>query len=182
MATIKQEVLRHLMHLVGRKLVTARRAADLRGFHFGQVTPNESGRGDHGKIVLHIQCAWRIEGPDGIVTGRSDLWEPAESSEGLALDTWDYEQGNLQDRRIRELLGRDVPEMGSSVKDGDRFTVEGVDADDFGGAVLALSGGYRIVIFPAGSTGEDWRLFRPSSGGHFVIKGGRIEDSPDETG
>jgi hypothetical protein len=72
--------------------------------------------------------------------------------------------------------------MGPSVEDGDRFTVEGVDADDFGGAVLALSGGYRIVIFPAGSTGEDWRLFRRSSRPHFVIAGGRIERTPDETG
>jgi hypothetical protein len=113
MGTITQEVLRHLMPLVGRKLVIARRAADLRGFHFGQVTPNGSGRGDHGEIVLHIQCAWRLEGPNGIVTGRSDLWHPAESSEGVDLDTWDYERGNLQDRRIGELLGRDVPENGA---------------------------------------------------------------------
>lgn len=65
---------------------------------------------------------------------------------------------------------------------GDHLVVEGVDADDFGGAALSLSGGYRLVMFPAGSTGEDWRLFRPSSRWHFVVSGGRIEELPDEAG
>ena len=47
-------------------------------------------------------------------------------------------------------------------------------------AEIDLSGGYRLTLFPAGSTGEDWRLFRPSEGEedtpHFVVTGGRIED------
>ena len=161
----------------------ARRAADLRAFHFGHMTEHESARADTGELVLHIQCPWRLEGPTGIVTGRSDLWEPADPSENFDPASWDYDtHGNLQDRRIRELFGSGAPGEGSSVNNGHAFIVEDVDADEFGGAVLSLSGGYRIVIFPSGSVGEDWRLFRPHVPGHFVVSGGQVETSSDEPG
>ncbi len=174
--TIKAQVLRHLAHLVGQKLSIARRAADLRGFHFGLVTPLPDG-GDSGQLVLHLQCPWRIDGPRGIVTGRSDLWEPADPREELDFDAWDYEQGNLQDRRIGELLGTYAPGKRSYANESDGLVVEAVDADDFGGVVLSLSDGLRLVVFPSGSAGEDWRLFRPSSPGHVVVSGGKIDES-----
>jgi hypothetical protein len=42
---------------------------------------------------------------------------------------------------------------------------------------ITASGGFRLVLFPAGSCGEDWRLFRPGSEeSHFVIAGGKIQD------
>ena len=183
MPTTRDEVLRQLKQLVGRRLSIARRAADLRGFHFGPVTENSSRNQSHGEFALHIQCPWRLEGPDGIVTGRMDLWEPAESREDLDTDTWDYERNeNLQDRRIGELLGAYDLKTRSWVNRTGRLVVEAVEADDFGGAVLSLSGGYRLAIFPSGSTGEDWRLFRPSSPGHFVVAGGRVEGLPDDAG
>jgi hypothetical protein len=32
------------------------------------------------------------------------------------------------------------------------------------------------VLFPAGTRGEDWRVFRPDTDdSHFVVAGGRIE-------
>ena len=183
MGTTKEEVLRHLKQLVGRKLAIARRAADLRGFHFGRVTEDGSRNQSQGEFVLHIQCPWRVEGPDGIVTGRSDLWEPADLPEKLDRDLWDYETNeNLQDRRIGQLLGAYDPKTRSWVNSTRHLVVEAVEADDFGGAVLSLSGGYRIAIFPSGSTGEDWRFFRPSFSGHFVVAGGRVEELPDEAG
>lgn len=44
-----------------------------------------------------------------------------------------------------------------------------------------LLGGCRLTLFPAGSAGEDWRLFRPANGDeeapHFVVVGGRVANS-----
>jgi hypothetical protein len=172
MGVIATQILEHLKPLVGLKLSIARRAADLRNFQFGQIR-NVEPRGTVGEYGLHIQCPWRIEGPDGIVTGRSDLWNPADPDAKVDWDSWDYDKdANLQDTRIAELLG-------SPMNVSNRLIVEAVDADDFGGATIQLSGGYRLVIFPAGTRGEDWRIFRPKlDEPHFVVSGGRIE--PDE--
>ena len=58
-----------------------------------------------------------------------------------------------------------------------RRAVLAVRATPFGGAELDLSRGCRLTLFPAGSAGEDWRLFRPGDdSSHVVVGGGRIED------
>jgi hypothetical protein len=129
--------------------------------------------------VLHVQCPWRVDGPDGVLTGRSDLCEPVEPLQGEDFERWDYERdGNLQDRRIGEWLGPHDRRAGSRPAPEDRPVVLAVRATPFGGAEIDLSGGYRLILFPAGSTGEDWRLFRPGDrdSPHFVVAGGRIEE------
>jgi len=133
-----------------------------------------------GDYALHIQCPWRIQGPEGIVTGRSDLWAAAKAGDDMDWDTWHYDKNeNLQDRRIGEWLGGRDPLTGSFVNETGSLVVEAVRADVYGGAVIQLSGGYELVLFPGGSTGEDWRLFRPGSDEpHFVIVGGKVESSP----
>ena len=183
METTKNQVLKHLSPLVGRKLSIARRAADLRGFHFGLVTVEGNRSRSFGEFALHIQCAWRIEGPDGIVTGRSDLWKPADPDEDIDWDTWDYDENeNLQDRRIGALLGDYDPRTRSFVNNAEHLIVQRVDADDFGGATIFLSGGYRLAMFPSGSVGEDWRLLQASSARpHFVVSGGKVETPIDES-
>jgi len=57
------------------------------------------------------------------------------------------------------------------------------DADDFGGATISFGQGLVLRIFPAGTRGDDWRLFRPISGlRHFVISGGATkQDDESET-
>jgi hypothetical protein len=147
----------------------------MRGFHFGQVRKIE--KGTVGEYALHIQCPWRIEGPQGIVTGRSDLWKPAEDSPEVDWETWDYEENeNLQDKLIAEWLQAYDPQTRSFVNETDRLVVETVQGDAYGGATIALSGGFRLILFPAGTEGEDWRVFHPKSDEpHFVITGGRIE-------
>jgi hypothetical protein len=68
------------------------------------------------------------------------------------------------------LLGGYDDETHSQVDESGRLVVEDVKADSQGGAELGLSGGYRLFLFPAGSCGEYWRLFRPGSGQkHFVV-------------
>ena len=52
-----------------------------------------------------------------------------------------------------------------------------VRATPHGGAEIDLSDGCRLTLFPAGTVGEDWRLFRPGDDApHFVVSGGRVED------
>jgi len=174
MNAVADQVQQHLRPLIGLPLSVTRRTADLRNFQFGEM--KAVGIGTVGEWALHIQCPWRIEGPQGIVTGRSDLWKPAVIHGDVDWDSWDYEKGNLQDKRIFDLLGGLDPEPRSYSNTTGSLIVESVTADDFGGAAIHLSGGYRLVLFPAGSEGEDWRVFRPATGEpHFVISGGTVE-------
>lgn len=176
MNTLADQIASQLHPLLGLKLSIARRAADLRGFHFGPIKRVE--RGTAGDYALHIQCPWRLEDQNGIITGRTDLWEPAVDNPDIDWREWDYEKdGNLQDKLIESILGGYDPETRSFVNHGDLLVVEDFYTDNYGGVTLFLSGGYRLVIFPAGSQGEDWRLFGTAiEGDHFVISGGKIEE------
>jgi hypothetical protein len=54
--------------------------------------------------------------------------------------------------------------------------VNHVDADEFGGAAISFAQGFVLRLFPAGTRGEDWRLFQPTTGApHFVVSGGAVE-------
>ena len=179
----KEQIMTHLGPLIGKQLSIARRAADMRGFHFGRITVEEDGNRSSGEFALHVQCPWHIGGPDGIVTGYADLWEPVDQDEEIDWDTWNYDDDdNLQDHRIGELLGDYDPRTRSFVNKTMSLVVEAIDADDFGGAAISLSGGYRLILFPSGSVGEDWRVFQPSSDQeHFVIVGGAMEPADDSS-
>jgi hypothetical protein len=161
---------RHFAPLVGRQLSILRRGGDMLILHFGSIRRVE--RGTVGDYALHIQCPWRLEGRQGIITGRADLWEPVDTAGGFDPDQWNYDtDGNLQDARLGELFARD-PLTRSLVNTGDQFVVE---ADRFGGVALELSGGYRLALFPAGTRGECWRLFRPDNEApHIVFESGQI--------
>jgi hypothetical protein len=162
MLSLKERVREHLAPMVGLALSIARRAADMSIFHFGKVT--EVSGGTFGEVALHIQCPWRLEGPAGIVTGRSDLWEPSRELQSrnpkLDIVKWAYDDGNLQDEKMGQFLAGYEATTRSAIDRRGAFTVEAVSADDVGGAILHLSGGFRITIFPAGTTGEEWRIFR----------------------
>lgn len=115
--------------------------------------------------ALHIQCSWRLEGPQGIITGRADLWEPADPDDpAWREDPRDYEKWRtLLDERLDEFHGK-------TEGDAEALYVQLVTVDDSGGFLVELAGGYRILVFPAGSRGECWRIFRPrSSEPHFVV-------------
>ena len=60
--------------------------------------------------------------------------------------------------------------------------VEQVQADDWGGVILTLNRGYRLVLFAHDSLpSERWRLFQPNNSEvhvadeHFVVTGKGIE-------
>jgi hypothetical protein len=148
--------LTQLAPLVGLGLTSTGRAADLRVFRFGAAP--DAGREAGSQYALHVQCAWRIQGREGIITGQNDLWEPADAEEAMDWESWSYDtHPNLQDRRMHQWMAV-------------AHVVATVDADDVGGVTLAFARGYRLVFFPSGSRGECWRLLHPSSGDpHFVV-------------
>ncbi len=172
------EITEYLTAVIGLQLTIARRAADLRNFQFGPI--RRSNGGSTGAYALHIQCPWRLEGPDGIITGRADLWEPADERTEVDLELWGYDtHANLQDAKLAELLhGHDLTTR-SIVNQTDLLIVETVQADIYGGMVLCLSGGYRLAIFPAGSRGEHWRFFQPDTNQpHLVSEGNSVSLHP----
>lgn len=180
MNTTATEVLKHLKPLIGLKLSIARRAASMSNFQFGEIRKVDGGT--VGEYALHVDCPWRLEGPHGIVTGWLDLWEPAEEGDDdFGWQTWTEEKkDNLQEKRLHKLLSGYDEQTLSVVNVTDKLEVEDIQTDAYGGAVLRLSGGYRLVVFPARSRCEDWRIFQPQNDGpHFVVAGGKIEDQEE---
>ncbi len=163
MADVAQAALQHLRPLVGLALSASYRAVDMRVFDFGTIRAVD--KGQVGEFALHVQCPWRIETVNRIVTGRDDLFRPAEETENFDWDAWDWD-GNetLQDKLVADFLASVAP------------VVEDISTDSHGGATLRMSGGYSLVLFPADSQSEDWRVFRPESDEHFVVSGGRVEE------
>ena len=83
---------------------------------------------------------------------------------------WDYEKSpNLQDARLEKWLAQNELSL----------IVRSVDADEFGGAAISIGRDLVLRLFPAGTRGEEWRLFRPKTDfPHLVVTGGAVE--PDD--
>jgi hypothetical protein len=92
--------------LIGLRLSIVRRAADMLGLHFGDIRPHPSGEGTVGAYTLHVQCPWRLDRPNGTITGSGDLWVYA--GRGERPPNWSYDDGfSLQDRKFAQLrLGK----------------------------------------------------------------------------
>jgi hypothetical protein len=160
-----------LSRLVGQLLRNAGRAADSQMFFFGGTRPSVikfgPRKGQLGEIhdfSLHIDCDWRVRGPQGIVVGWMDMFYRA-GADPDPDDSWDrHAEGAITrcDERLKAWL-QHAP-----------YDVEGVRADAVGGFTLELSGGHAIDVFPTLSFDDEyselWRL-RPPEGAHFVVSG-----------
>ncbi len=177
MNTVENDVFNHLLPLVGLKLSTAWRAGGTRVFNFGDNAPHRSETERGVGYSLFVQCPWRIESADGILTGRSDIHQPVEIGANFDWAAFDFhEDGNLQDKIIAGWLGCDYERMRSPVNATDALVVETVEAAPHGGATLALTGDYRIVLFPGGRKSQ-WSIFRTDvEDGDFVVSGGKVEE------
>ena len=175
---------RELAVLVGLPLWGAARAADLLTLAFGAERHGVSKFGrrkgeprTYGEYALHVQCTWRIAGPDGIVTGRpdrfyphSDLLREREDWKWWDDPDWDSLQlnANRWDERIEPWLAAGP------------YVVERVAADPLGGLSVALAGGFALDVFPDSSDdteySEYWRFFKPDDPRpHFVVLTGGID-------
>ena len=151
----------------------------MRVLHFGTVREDESG--SWGEYALHLQCPWRLDGPDGVVTGQGDLWEHPTLE--VPPQDWSYEHGdNLQDVRVGALLGGRDERTHSwlNTKPG-ALTVMRVQGEESGELTVTFSGGFRLRVFPDTSRSEAWRLLAPGGGGaHYVYPDAAREDLPPE--
>jgi hypothetical protein len=167
-SNLQTEVRERLKVLIGSRLSLANYAGDCRLFHFGEP----SGSPPCGKYAIHLQCAWRLEGSEGILTGLGDWYEP-EGTE-VEVDEWRPEEGGSLQEAVLHALMADPP--GSSrmiVNRTDHLVVTSVVSDRCGGFCIELSGGVRLSVFPTGSRGEAWRLLEPNADSeHFVVEGG----------
>jgi hypothetical protein len=142
-----------LAPLVGLPLWASGRAADLQWFQLGaqhlvtvQHGPTKGTERTVGDYALHVQCAWRISGPTGIVVASRDRYVPAGDPDKEPPEwRWDRPGANRCDQRIETWC-------------------------------LALSHGHALEVFPDDSQdGEHWRLLQPArDADHFVVTGAGI--------
>lgn len=154
-----------LQNLVGLKITMATHAASLRGFIFGLP----AGAPDAKQWVLHIQCPWRIEAGNALLTGSNDWYEPTDLS-AETEDDWDpAEGGSLQERRLRELF-RDQDSSKRTISNNTASLVcTEFQVEPYGGVTIWLTGGYALRLFPAASRGEHWRIFQKGDTSTHVI-------------
>jgi hypothetical protein len=160
-----KDVLAPLLQL---KLSLSRSMLDVRAFHFGAV--RRFGQALSGEYVLHLNCPWRIESAGRIITGRHDHFARADDNQDPSWEVgtpW----GTYQEQALRQLLGGYDPENEACVNVTELLVVERVDADEVGGFSISMTGGYALVVFPAGTRNEHWRLLPPTKGEHFVVEG-----------
>ena len=177
----------HLRELCGLRLALARRAASMRVFHFGEIRAVDASRkkrdgtvikqmGSIGEYGLHLQCPWRIDGPENFFVSHRDVWR---KSEGTTPPDWDYESGeNLQDKLIAQLLqGTDLV-TNSSLNITDLLVIESVVTNDLGDFTLYMTGSYRLTSFVDTFEGESWRFMKTDidEWRHLVFEGGQCRD------
>jgi hypothetical protein len=143
------------------------RAADLQWLQFGERYIQGGAKGqDVGDFALHIQCAWRLRGPSGIIVASRDRYYPKGDRDAADEDfNWDTPGGNRCDERMQSFLSKYCP-----------VRVESISVDEVGGFSLVLEGGFVFEVFPDNSrNGEYWRLFQPGTDSpHIVLKGSRL--------
>jgi len=162
-----------LAPLVGMQLWASNRAADMQTFQFGgkrtrvlQVGPRKGQQSVVGEFALHLQCAWRVMGPTGIIVGSADMFR--RRSDQPESQDWDWSAvgANRRDEAIAAWL------------DSRTYVVVAVHVDDAFGFTVVLSDGHSLAVFPDGSGDDErWRLLSPGDEApHFVVTGAGIED------
>ncbi len=169
---MREQIEDALTELIGLPLESTGRAADMQVFQFGAPHPYElRGRTvTAGVCSLHIQCAWRISGPPGIVVASRDYYYPAGDPNTEPADFDPSEpMSNRRDERIQHFLAEHRDPL---------LTVEQIAADLLGGFRLTLSAGFALDVFPNDSLpDEHWRLLtRLKDDKHFVVTGQGIEE------
>lgn len=170
MNDVERTVEAALCKLIGKPLVSVGRAADMLTLQIGELRQRKiplGGSVETGDWSLNIQFAWRITGPQGIYTGRSDYWQPSKTIDPVAIDSrWNPENGNLRDERLSAWI---ISRQASPV------TLQSFVSDRCGAISLRFDDGFTLEIFPDSTQDEDWRLIEWEGNGHLVVTGGKPE-------
>jgi hypothetical protein len=131
---------------------------------FGARKGSTKAVGDH---ALHLQCAWRLGGPDGIIVASGDVFLPPDN----APPDWRWDESSIN--RYEERIGTWLAATAAAPP-----VVTAIAADDFGGLDITLSDGHHLTVFvDASSRDEQWRFFQPARDtDHLVVTGTGIND------
>lgn len=161
-----------LSELIGLPLWKTVRTMNMEMFDFGARVKRLNRKGEEvevGEFALHVQCPWRIVGPEGVVVASEDRNYPEDETSDW--QEFDSDNPSRCETRIADWLRRysSAPLMAKKA-----------EADDLGGFRLFLEKGYVLEAFPAhslrGEYSEYWRLFQPlSETRHFVVTGRGVE-------
>lgn len=152
--------------LTGLELLGSTSVFATRTFAFGhKLQPPQQ----NAVFTLVVECPWRIESGDEILTGFDDYRIPAAGN----LDpSWDpnSQTGSLQEQRLTEWLGADRQDGKSSAFDRS-IVVNDIEADEFGGLRIILSGACCLSVFPASAGEMEWMLRKVDQGYVLLMKG-----------
>jgi len=96
--------------LVGKPLSILRFLGQTLNVQFGKIHTSKSGEGTIGELALHVQCSWRLDGPNGIVVGYQEMFDYVGRKEPTH---WDFEKGSsLLEKRLNDLFGPHLPRQG----------------------------------------------------------------------
>jgi hypothetical protein len=155
-----------LKQLVGFEFTRTTRATNMECFKFGifYQLDRKGIQRQVGEFDIHLQCPWRITKDDTILVGSDDLTEqPDETAKYDENFDWDVQGGNLRDIKLEKFLN------------SDKYVVESVVVDNFGGFELFFNNNTRLTVFPTLSCkseySEYWRLLdhRDENKNHFVV-------------
>jgi hypothetical protein len=167
---MKKHIEEALQPLIGLPLWQSyRTCSTLQGFSFGSrhtVPKHKGGTKEIGDYALHVECAWRIVGPEGIEVASRDRYYPAGDPDCEPPDfDWEQPGATRCDEKIKAFFEQYTD---SSLR------VLGLEADSVGSLRLELSGEFKLELFPDDSlVDEHWRFF--SDGEHFVVTGQGIK-------
>lgn len=165
---MKDQIEKVLFRTVGLPIWSVGRGADLEWFAIGTerkgVPLKSGGVKTVSEYALHVQCAWRITGPEGIVVASHDRYYPAgvDPYKGIEDFEWDIPGANRCDERVARLF----EERGER-----QFVILSVKADRVGSVYFTLTDDFSLELFPDSSVlSEFWRFFRPNiDEPHFVV-------------
>ena len=153
--------------LVGLRLRTIACSAMFRMFSFSHQED------DPLPWALHVDCPWRMDREGEIITGGLD-WAERDDGKPEEEDWSPQAEGNsLQEAILRRILQdpeRKDPRRAVIKNRTNGFVVESIETDQWGGCVICMSPGYRLVVFPDSGNREAWRFFKKGDlSSHFVI-------------
>jgi hypothetical protein len=178
MPSVDQRATYHLQALIGLPLVLYRRLAGWANqFQFGVLHFEEGfqgGDGLRGDYCLLVFAPWRLSGPHGIVTGSRDVEELPDDIDVSSLTTWEAENYNLQDERMRSFFLDYIEDGTCYTSAHPTLIVEAAVPDSDGGFKLYFTHGYSLSIFPDSAALSDWQLYSCGDAQRFEVAGGAI--------
>jgi len=167
---VKAEIERALVPLVGLPVWDAGRAGAMLWLQLGdrRIRPaDQRGARVVGEYALHVSCAWRLAGPDGILVASGDLFTPADADADPDTFEWDVIGANWCDVRLRAFIEATAESP---------LAVVSISADEMGGVRIELAEGIALEVFPDSSNAEHvetefWRLLQPGLPSPHVVVG-----------